>query len=467
VGKVGEPVGFEPAVPVQTAHLLQLYTIVLSYDGFTQAATGLATALAERLHCERVALGWREGRSCAVVALSHTAEFDARLPLLEKIGAAMDEAVGQAGTVLLPSPKGSPPQLTLVHSELAAAAGGRAICTVLLAEHGQALGAITLERASPFAAAEVTLCEDAACLAALVLSLKRRAQRSWAAATRDALREAWRSLGSPRRLRGRLALGAAALACAAALAVPVSYHVTAPARLEGSVQRALVAPMDGYLAQVNVRPGDSVVAGQVLAELATEELGAERLKRESELAQYENVYKAALARADRTQFVVNQAKAAEAQAQLALIDERLERSRLRAPFDGLVIKGDLLQQVGAPVQRGEVLLTLAPGARYRLIVEVDEREVAFVHPGLAGRLALAAAPELTLGFTVTRVLPVALSGEGRNYFEVEAALDVASASLRPGLHGVAKIAAGEASLAWIASHRVLDWLRLAAWSLGA
>jgi multidrug efflux pump subunit AcrA (membrane-fusion protein) len=327
-----------------------------------------------------------------------------------------------------------------VHSELAAAAGGRAICTVLLAEHGQALGAITLERASPFAAAEVTLCEDAACLAALVLSLKRRAQRSWAAATRDALREAWRSLGSPRRLRGRLALGAAALACAAALAVPVSYHVTAPARLEGSVQRALVAPMDGYLAQVNVRPGDSVVAGQVLAELA---------------------------RADRTQFVVNQAKAAEAQAQLALIDERLERSRLRAPFDGLVIKGDLLQQVGAPVQRGEVLLTLAPGARYRLIVEVDEREVAFVHPGLAGRLALAAAPELTLGFTVTRVLPVALSGEGRNYFEVEAALDVASASLRPGLHGVAKIAAGEASLAWIASHRVLDWLRLAAWSLGA
>jgi hypothetical protein len=35
------------------------------------------------------------------------------------------------------------------------------------------------------------------------------------------------------------------------------------------------------------------------------------------------------------------------------------------------------------------------------------------------------------------------------------------------MRGVAKIAAGERSAAWIATHRLLDWLRLTAWSLGA
>jgi multidrug resistance efflux pump len=233
------------------------------------------------------------------------------------------------------------------------------------------------------------------------------------------------------------------------------------------VQRAVVAPVDGYLEQVNVRPGDAVRAGQVLAQLATDELRTERLKRESELAQYENVAKAALARADRTQLVVNQAKAAEAQAQLTLIDDRLDRSRLRAPFDGVVIKGDLLQQVGAPVQRGEVLLTLAPDQRYRLIVEVDEREVAFVRPGLPGTLALAALPNERLDFTVLRVLPVAVAAEGRNFFEVEAQLVATGAPLRPGLRGVAKIAVGERSPVWIAGHRIFDWLRITLWSFGA
>ena len=39
------------------------------------------------------------------------------------------------------------------------------------------------------------------------------------------------------------------------------------ARVEGLQQRTLVAPMDGFLKTVNVRPGDAVRRGQVLLEL--------------------------------------------------------------------------------------------------------------------------------------------------------------------------------------------------------
>ncbi|MGH8679871.1 MAG: efflux RND transporter periplasmic adaptor subunit, partial [Burkholderiales bacterium] len=253
---------------------------------------------------------------------------------------------------------------------------------------------------------------------------------------------------------------------AALLFVPVEYRVSAPARVEGAIQRSLVAPVDGFLRAAYVKPGDRVTADQILVELAEQDLQLERRKRESELAQHENTYSAALARSDRTQFVIAQAKAEEARAQLGLIEEQLSRSRIRAPFDGVVIKGDLSQSLGSPVQKGEVLLTIAPVDEFRIIVEVDERDIADVHIGQIGALALAALPSNTLTFKVERVTPVANTRDGRNFFDVEGKLHVHPKSLRPGLQGVAKIKGEDRSFAWIWSHRFVDWVRLTLWSLG-
>ena len=93
--------------------------------------------------------------------------------------------------------------------------------------------------------------------------------------------------------------------------------------------------------------------------------------------------------------------------------------------------------------------------------------MALVAAGAQGRLALAAAPESVFDFSVARLLPVAVAADGRNFFEVEGALEADGKALRPGMRGVAKIRAGWRSPAWIATHRLFDWLRLAAWSMGA
>ena len=45
------------------------------------------------------------------------------------------------------------------------------------------------------------------------------------------------------------------------------------------------------------------------------------------------------------------AQAAQALAQLQLVEERLSRVELQAPFDGLVVSGDLRQLVGTPLHR--------------------------------------------------------------------------------------------------------------------
>jgi RND family efflux transporter MFP subunit len=447
--------------------VLELHAAVLSHEGLAQSATALATGLAKALRCDRVTVGWLERGCSRVIATSHSVEFDARHALFEKIGAAMDEAIEQAATIVLPAPEASSPFVTLAHGEALALLGG-SVCTVLLVNAGRAVGGITMERTgSAFSLTDAAFCEDVAGLLGPLLDLKRRSQRPLARVALDAWRESVSGLAGRARLGIKLGALAAVVAAAAIAFVPVSYHVSAPARLEGSIQRIAAAPIDGFLEQVNVRPGDRVRAGDIIAELSLRDLQAERAKRQSELAQHENVYGAALARADRTQLVIHHAKAAEAQAQLDLVEHQMQRARIRAPFDGVVIKGDLTQSLGAPVQRGEVLVTLAPDERFRLIVEVDERDLAHVQSGARGRLALAAAPGETLEFRVSRILPVAVAADGRNFFEVEAVFETAPNTLRPGLRGVAKISAGKRSLLWITTHRAVEWLHLAIWSLGA
>jgi multidrug resistance efflux pump len=265
--------------------------------------------------------------------------------------------------------------------------------------------------------------------------------------------------------RRRRAWAVAALVVAGVLALPLPWRVSAPARLEGSIQRAVVAATDGFLQQANVRPGDQVTTGQVLAQLSSQDLELERTRRESELRQHESGYRAAQARNDRTQMVISQARAGEAQAMLSLTETQLDRTRLLAPFDGVIIKGDLAQMLGAPVQRGEVLMVLAPSDSFRLIVEVDESDIAAVRPGQRGQLALAARPEQPLAFTTRRIVPLARAADGRNFFEVEATPDAAQSSLRPGLTGVAKIEVGQRRLGWLLFHRAAAWLRLALWTV--
>ncbi len=43
-------------------------------------------------------------------------------------------------------------------------------------------------------------------------------------------------------------------------------------------------------------------------------------------------------------------------------------------------------------------------------------------------------------------------------------VEAATAALRPGLEGVAKIEVGRRRLVWIWTHELFDWIRLWAWS---
>jgi len=153
----------------------------------------------------------------------------------------------------------------------------------------------------------------------------------------------------------------------------------------------------------------------------------------------------------------------EAESQLALVDEKLTRANIVAPFDGIIVSGDLSQLLGSPVEQGKQLFELAPLDAYRVILKVEDRDIRDVHAGQKGTLVLTGLTGEALDFEVHNV-SMAEAEDGKNVFRVEARLARSDLKLRPGMEGVGKIKVGEQTYAWIWTHRLTDWLRMQAWT---
>jgi len=241
------------------------------------------------------------------------------------------------------------------------------------------------------------------------------------------------------------------------------YRISANATLEGSVRRAVVAPFDGFVAEAGARAGQEVRAGELLARLDDRDLQLETQRWNSQEEQYRRQARDAEAQSNLAQIQIALAQTRQAAAQRELSEAQLTRSRVTAPFDALVVSGDLSQHLGGAVRKGQTLFELAPLEGYRIVFEVEESDIARIEQGQSGELVVTALPDARFPFVVSLVTPVATAREGRNFFRVEATVEAPSAQLRPGMEGIGKIRIDERRLIWIWTHRMFDWLRLQAW----
>ena len=447
--------------------MLQLVGAFLMQRDFRDAAMALVTDVASQLGCDRVTLASLERGRLRVEAVSHASQFDARSNLLTATVGAMTEALDQGEAVVHPSEREERLVVTHAHAELAQLAGGAAVASFPLTHNGQAVGALTLERAhgARFDAQTIELVEGLAGMLGPLLELQRTRHQSLPAhAARKALDLRSRLFG-PRH--GGLKLGAAALVLLALFLVFAkgAYRVGADARIEGEIQRAITAPFQGYVREAVARAGDAVKKGQIMARLDDRDLRVERARLGSQREQLAQQYRDAMARQERSQVRIVSAQIAQAEAQIALLDEQLARTEVSAPFDGVVVSGDLTQSLGAPLERGQVMFEVAPLDAYRIVLQVAEQDIADVRVGQAGELVLTPMPGERYPLKVVKITPVSTAKDGRNVFRVEAELGArADERLRPGMEGVAKIEIGERHMAWIWTRRMVDWLSLRLWS---
>jgi RND family efflux transporter MFP subunit len=308
----------------------------------------------------------------------------------------------------------------------------------------------------------VAAAEAVAALVAPSLALRLALRQWFAGRVADALRDFARACRDPRRPSFRFGVAAAVLVALFLGFADGEHRVSGKAVIEGEVQRALAAPFEGFIAEAPVRAGQRVSAGEILAALDDRDLKLDRSKWAAEREQADRKYRDALAKHDRANARILAAQLAEANAQVALAEDKLARSQLRAPFDGIVVSGDLSQLLGTPVEKGKVLYEVAPLDAYRVVLKVPEATIRHVRAGQSGRIVLAGISGEQLAFHVKNV-GVAAAEDGENVFRVEAELDGSTSGLRPGMEGVGKVQIGERRLVWIWTHTFWEWVAVTLW----
>ncbi len=447
---------------LQSQSALDILAVALEQEGFGTACRALVTELAVRFGCERVSAGVVRNGHAKVMAISHSAQFGREMNLVRLVGGAMDEALDQRALIRHPAP---PDELnvTRAHAELAQNGGAAALLTIPLFVKDRFIGAVTFEHPVGFDSDTIAVLDCVAATAAPILEEKRRNDRWLVVKAGESLWIQLERLLGPGYAKRKLVLLLLLAAAVAGYFWHGLYRVTTEAVIEGQIQRSVVAPFNGFVLEAPVRAGDTVQAGQLLARLDDRDLLLERLKWITERERRKLEFEKALGERNRSEQQISTTQVEQADAQIRLVDEQLARASLAAPFNGLVISGDLTQSIGASLQRGQELFQIAPLDSYRVVLDVDETQIADIAIGQKGLLVVSSLPGEEFPLAVTKITPVSKAHDGHNTFRVEGRLATAALALRPGMHGVAKIDIDRRRMVWIWTRSFLDWARLALW----
>ena len=444
----------EPGMAAPDPRALRVTQEVLQTNPLQAALLTAVNKLASEYSLDRVYLGMQMRGRQKLRAVSHGTRYDQRTETVQHLEAAMNE-VAEAnqscngklcqavapGLVRLAKENDSTTWATPLHHE------GKVVA-VLVCE--------TMNPQLDFATEEPAL-EGAARLLGPVLAIKQKQARGVFGTFFSKLKTNLRSTAWQVSLAGLVGL------TLLMGLVDVPHRVDARANLEGQVQRAVVAPFNGFVADSTARSGDIVNSGDLLARLDDGELMSQWRQSSGEVEKLQNEYRQALASLDRAEAAILQARLNQARARTALLEKQLSQLDLKAPLDGVVVSGDLSRSLGAPVERGQVLFEVSPLDQYRIVLHVDEAQINSVAVGQEGTLALTAAPGQRWPFIVKRLSPVFQTSESGVVYRVEALIQGPTDTLRPGMEGYGKIDIGNRSLGWVLFHQLANWLRVQLW----
>ncbi len=425
--------------------------------------------LTQRLDCSRVIIGIKKALQINTIALSNQLRFDHRSSDLRKIESAMEESVDQKESISYPTSKNQHHLMTYKHQALATNQEGMGILTIPLFCNGDPIGAIVLMRTKnrPFTDQEIKIIQSAATMLGPIFNLKLHNEQSIKKLLRKNSKTLATKIFGSGHLKFKLSLFTLAFALILLSIIHTPYNIYAKSTLEGAIQQIIVAPQDGFVKSSLARAGDIVNKDQVLLTLEDTELKLEQEVLFGEQAKLNKEYQEELANGQRAKISILLAKILQINAQINLIQEKLNRSQLKAPFTGLVVSGDLSQSIGIPVQKGEQLFEVALMEDYRVALDVDEYDLSKLKLQQTGNLRLLGLPYQKIPIRITRITPLAVGKDGGNFFRVEAALlKIDRSQFKPGMQGIAKIEVGEDRVLWVWTHALMDRLRLWLWSIG-
>ena len=428
----------------------------------------LCDYLAEIYSCTLVALGLADGLHVRTIAVSHQLVFDRRVTRITELEQAMEECLDQQQALHVPVPTAGGGSLTNAHNTVRENHNQCAVHSVPVKSHNSIVAVLIFikDSGTPFENTRIRQLQAVAESLGPIVHLQRAVNQPLLHRAGRLLKRTAEKLTGREITRFKCLVGLCVLVPLLLAFVPATHRVSATAMLEGSLQQAIAAPVSGYVKSVHVRAGDSVTQGQILATLDDSELNIEVSKWQSEKDKLTKEYQQAWANRDKAQVTILASRLEQVETRLRLVEENLTHTKMEAPFDGMLISGDLSQQIGVPVERGQLLFEIVPLEGYKVILRVDEFDIGKVAKDQVGTLRLSSMPEELIEMRIASIFPLASNEQGSSFFRVEAYIPNPPDSLRPGMQGVAKVAIGRASVGSVWTRSLREKLSLYRWYLG-
>lgn len=190
-------------------------------------------------------------------------------------------------------------------------------------------------------------------------------------------------------------------------AADTKQELTVSGQVEASQTANISTRVMGYITKVNVKVGDRVNKGQLLATISNEDILAKRAQADAMIAEADAGFKNAQKDYDRFTALYKQQSASakeldnitlaysSAKARLETakqqrneINAMLSYTSLTAPFAGTVTQK--MMDAGSMANPGMPLLTIEQSGSYRVSAAVPESEISLIHEGISVTITISA-----------------------------------------------------------------------------
>lgn len=443
--------------------VLSLFAEIFAENDASLSLQAFVAKLSMLLNVDRAYLGFLEKNTIDIKFISGMEIPKNKTEWISDIATVMHEALDQNNLVYAPKISHL---ISVLHEKVRLKKHITSIATCIVRDHQQKpLGAITIERDSgdELVDKEIRLLEAVGLVLGPALEMQRKVSLSLWSLWRERVRRHTKSWWQNRILQGWSALILVIIISLNVIHIP--YRLSGDAVVEAAQTQTISAPFDGFIKTINAVPGDVVEQGTAVINLDDRELLLEQVRWGAEINKLNTTYQQAVALFDRTKQREISAELNVANTELQLIESKINRAIITAPFDALVIDGDLRQRIGDVVSQGEPLISIAPANRFQIRVEIEERKIEEIMNGTNGTLYLNAFPNIDWPIEVIRIIPNSQYKDGKAYFIVEASMNTDASMLRPGLRGIVKLSVEERSIMTILTQDMIAWFRQMIWAV--
>ncbi len=243
-----------------------------------------------------------------------------------------------------------------------------------------------------------------------------------------------------RRRTAILALAAAAVLFL--IFVPLPMRVAGNSIVSPQTSAQVQTELDGVVRNIYVREGDKVARGTILADLQDWDYRAALAAAQARHAIALAAMNRALAANDGTEAGMQRVQADYWGSEMARAQERLERTRLRSPIDGVVATPHIETLIGSKLAAGDSFAEVVNSSHATIDVSVDETDIPLVQAGDSAAVKLESFPTKRFRGQVQLLSPTSTVEQDHRVYYARVDVPNGDGVLRPGMQGITKVGVG-------------------------